>query len=68
MGRTKKVGSAGRYGTRYGRKIRGRIKSIESVKKHVCPSCQKAGMKREAAGIWECVKCGTKMAGKAYRP
>ncbi|MEE9406037.1 MAG: 50S ribosomal protein L37ae [Candidatus Aenigmarchaeota archaeon] len=68
MGRTKKVGSAGRFGARYGRKIRARIKNTETVKKHDCPSCHKPGMKREAAGIWKCTKCSTKMAGKAYRP
>lgn len=68
MARTKKVGSSGRFGTRYGRKIRGRIKSAETVKKHECPTCHKMGIKREAAGIWECSKCRTKMAGKAYRP
>lgn len=68
MGRTKKVGSAGRLGTRYGRKVRGRIKKAETLKKHECPSCRREGIKRESAGVWSCSKCGVKMAGKAYRP
>ena len=40
MGRTKKVGSAGRFGVRYGRKIRQRIIKVEKElkAKHKCPS------------------------------
>ena len=68
MGRTKKLGSSARFGTRYGRKIKQRITRLEEVKKHKCPSCLKMTLKREAAGIWTCKKCGLKFAGKAYRP
>ncbi len=28
----------------------------------------KLTLKRESAGIWKCGKCGTKLAGKAYKP
>ena len=68
MGRTKKVKSAGRFGTRYGRKIKQSIIRAEETKKHKCPSCLKMTLKREAAGIWVCKKCSLKFAGKAYRP
>ena len=68
MARTKKIGTAGRFGARYGTRIRERIADIERVKKHTCPSCFKQTIKRESAGIWFCKKCGLKFAGKAYRP
>ena len=69
MAKTKKVRSAGRYGARYGTKIRQRIISSETGKgKHTCPHCFRPGVKRIAAGIWECRKCGLKFAGKAYKP
>ena len=68
MGRKKKVGSAGRFGSRYGRKVREKVAEIEreQKKRHVCPKCKMPYVKRVAAGIWECKKCGTKFAGKAY--
>ncbi|MCD6576062.1 MAG: 50S ribosomal protein L37Ae [Nanoarchaeota archaeon] len=66
MGRTKKVGSTGKFGARYGLKIRRRILKVESKKTKVCPYCGKKQLKRVAAGIWECKKCGTKFAGGAY--
>ena len=58
--KTKKVGSAGRYGVRYGRRIRQRLLEVENLKKEKrpCPSCFKPGLKRVAAGIWQCKKCG----------
>jgi len=70
MPRTKKVGSTGRYGVRYGRKIRQRLLKVEGTlkQKHKCPNCQKSSVKRVSLGIWSCDKCGHKFAGKAYRP
>ena len=70
MAHTKKVGSAGRFGVRYGRKIRQRLLKVEGMLKkgNKCPNCQKMSVKRVSSGIWECDKCGTKFAGKAYRP
>ena len=66
--RTKKVGAAGKFGARYGRKIRQKINKVGTQKKFACPSCLKITLKRESAGIWSCSKCGTKLAGKAYKP
>jgi large subunit ribosomal protein L37Ae len=70
MPRTKKVGSAGKFGSRYGLKIRKKIVDIEKSTKvrHKCPSCLRKSLKRKSAGIWECRKCGIKMAGGAYSP
>ena len=66
---TKKVGAAGRYGVRYGTKLRKAVTSIERIqrRKQECPSCKKLGIKRVAMGIWECRKCGAKYAGGAYK-
>lgn len=67
---TKKVGSSGRYGVRYGGRIRLKIAEIEkkSKGKYECPICKKPQLKRVAKGIWQCKKCNYKMAGKAYEP
>ncbi|MFA5772173.1 MAG: 50S ribosomal protein L37ae [Thermoplasmata archaeon] len=68
--RTKKVGSSGTYGARYGVKIRNLIADIKKQKISVynCPTCNYASMKRISTGIWECRHCGAKIAGGAYTP
>ncbi|MCJ7478776.1 MAG: hypothetical protein MUP63_01200 [Candidatus Nanohaloarchaeota archaeon QJJ-7] len=33
-----------------------------------CPECGKGKLERTASGIWECGKCGNKIAGGAYEP
>lgn len=70
MGRKKKIGSAGRFGSRYGKKVRSIVSEVERVQKqrHMCPSCNMPYVKRVASGIWECKKCGVKFAGQAYYP
>lgn len=70
MPRTKKVGSAGKFGSRYGLRTRKKIMNIEKSTRirHKCPSCLRISLKRKVAGIWECRKCGMKMAGGAYSP
>lgn len=67
--RTKKVGSTGRFGVRYGLKIRKNVLAIDKMRKSQkkCPSCLKLSIKRQAAGIWYCKSCGLKVAGRAYR-
>lgn len=66
---TKKVGAAGRFGTRYGTKLRKAVTSIEKTqrKKQECPNCKKPAIHRVAMGIWVCKKCGAKYAGGAYK-
>ena len=68
--RTVKVGSSGRYGPRYGVRIRKRVRDIEKVQKkdHECPACHHMSVKREGAGIWQCSHCDTKFAASAYTP
>ena len=70
MSKTKKVRSTGRWGARYGLKIRNLVKKVEDAqrKKHTCPNCLKPVLKREATGIWECKKCKIKFVGGAYTP
>ena len=70
MARTKKVKSTGRFLARYGRKIRIRVRDIESLskKKYVCPKCGAIKVKRVSSGIWACKKCGYKFTGAAYLP
>jgi large subunit ribosomal protein L37Ae len=70
MGRKKEVGTVGRFGPRYGKRIRLTVSEIEKVQRqrHVCPRCDMPYVKRVAAGIWKCKKCGLKFAGLAYYP
>jgi large subunit ribosomal protein L37Ae len=70
MGRTKKVGITGRFGSRYGKGVKKRVLEIEKMqkRKHSCPRCLKQTLKRVSPGIWYCKKCGMKFAGKAYEP
>ena len=65
---TKIVGSTGRFGSRYGKRLRTLTLQIESKQrqKQVCPSCSRPQVKRLAAGIFECGKCHVKFTGDAY--
>ena len=65
---TKKVGTTGKYGARYGRRLRQKVAVIEKKLKqwHKCPYCNKKRVKRLAAGIWFCRHCKSKFTGKAY--
>lgn len=67
---TKKVGTTGRFGARYGTKTRMKVANIEltSRAKHQCPSCMKDSLKRQSKGIWQCLSCNIKIAGGAYTP
>ena len=70
MARTKKVGSTGRFGPRYGAKLRRRVLDIEKRRHEPnrCPACATRALKRKAAGLWTCNKCGLLFAGGAYVP
>lgn len=70
MSKKKKVGSTGRFGARYGVKVRRGIKSVEDMSKdtYECPECNHFKVKRKSTGIWSCRKCGLTFAGGAYRP
>ena len=66
--RTKKVGITGKYGTRYGQKLRKQVKAIEILQrtKSICPFCGKKSIRIEAAGIWKCRGCRRAIAGGAW--
>lgn len=70
MGKTAKVKTAGRFGSRYGVGIRKRLIKVETAqkKKHRCPECGFPRVKRLAAGIYICKKCNARFAGGAYTP
>jgi large subunit ribosomal protein L37Ae len=68
--RTKKVGTSGRMGPRYGVRVRKRIADVEAESKgrHECPVCHGVALGRSATGIWICRRCGAKMASSSYMP
>ena len=65
---TKKVGITGKYGPRYGVKIRKQIKeaSRHRLRPQRCPECQHDAVKRVSSGIWLCNHCNLKFAAAAY--
>lgn len=64
------IGSAGRFGVRYGQRIRQKVSDIEKKEKqkHECPHCHKKNVKRVSVGIWKCNTCNAKFTGRAYVP
>ncbi len=67
----KKVGTAGRFGPRYGKRIREKVSQIEALsrKRYRCPFCDKdKKVKRVVYGIWQCKNCEKKFVGGAYKP
>ncbi|HIH40652.1 MAG TPA: 50S ribosomal protein L37ae [Halobacteria archaeon] len=66
----KKTRSAGKYGPRYGRKIRKLAADIEERVhiKYKCPQCENYSVKRVGTAIWKCSKCGYTFAGGTYQP
>ena len=67
---TDEVGSAGRFGARYGRVARRRVADIEDDTNaaHDCPDCGETAVSRRGTGIWECGGCGYTFAGGTFRP
>jgi len=70
MGETKKVGSTGRFGSRYGVGIRKKLLKVESlqIQKQKCPNCGFPTVKRKSKGIFACKKCSHEFVGGAYTP
>lgn len=70
MGKTKKVGIAGRFGPRYGSTVRKRWRNIMEKrhdKKIKCPRCLSNNtVDRVSTGIWHCKKCNARFTGGAY--
>ena len=67
---TRKLKSVARFGARYGKKIRERVLKVEREQhaKRTCPHCRTGVLKRSAAGLYACVKCGARMAGAPTSP
>ena len=57
--------SSKRFGPRYGNRIRKNVDEAEN-RDETCPECE-ADLKRDAAGIWKCKKCGRKFTGGSYK-
>ena len=68
--KSKKTKSAGRFGARYGKKIRTKLVKVEQKQrlKQKCPFCNKMGVKRVSKGVWQCTrkKCDKKFASNVY--
>ena len=64
----KKAKSAGRFGARYGKKVRANLVSVEKKQriKQKCPYCEKSGVKSISKGVWHCRKCGKKFASRVF--
>jgi len=64
----KKIKSAGRFGARYGKRVKARLVAVEEKQriKQKCPFCGKTGVKRLSKGLWQCKKCNKKFAHDAY--
>ncbi|MFA5125448.1 MAG: 50S ribosomal protein L37ae [archaeon] len=70
MGNTKKVGTTGRFSSRYGVGIKKRVLAVERKANLPinCPFCGFAKIKRVAPGLYGCRKCEAKFTGGAYEP
>ncbi|MBU1129490.1 MAG: 50S ribosomal protein L37ae [Nanoarchaeota archaeon] len=66
--KSKKSKSAGRFGPRYGKRVRDKLVKVEikQRKKQKCPFCGKLGVKRLSKGIWKCSRCDKKFASNTY--
>jgi large subunit ribosomal protein L37Ae len=66
--RTKKVGSTGWMGPRYGIRIRRRVLEIDRARAApaACPKCATMTVHRVASGVYACRRCGTRFASNAY--
>ncbi len=68
MVKSDKLGSARRFGTRYGRTTKHRFARIEAEARAStkCPFCLYSQVKRIATGIFSCGKCHAQFTGRAY--
>ena len=66
--RTKKIGSTGWMGPRYGIRIRRRVLEIDRARAAdaACPRCSTVTIHRVASGLFECRRCRTRFASGAY--
>ncbi len=64
----RKIEGHGKFGSRYGKKIRERALKVEKKAKKLykCPNCSRVAVKRLSNGVWQCQKCGKKFASGAF--
>jgi len=64
----KSVGSAKRFGTRYGKTVKQKLANVEKKAKatYECPHCGYEKVNQKSLGIWSCGKCGATFTSKAY--
>lgn len=62
------LGSAKRFGTRYGKAVKEKVAAIEKVQRSLqkCPYCKAIKAKQQSPGIFVCKGCGAKFTSKAY--
>jgi large subunit ribosomal protein L37Ae len=68
MALSKELASIKRFGPRYGRTVKHKVGMVENMRRKStkCPYCNYDAVSRLSAGIWQCKKCNSKFAGKAY--
>lgn len=68
MARKKSSTALKGQGVKFGATVRKRYGKVYRTlhKKRRCPSCGSLKFGRVASGIWECPKCGFKVASGAY--
>ncbi|MCI4322780.1 MAG: 50S ribosomal protein L37ae [Thermoplasmata archaeon] len=66
--RTKKIGSTGWMGPRYGIRIRRRVQEIDRIKtsSSACPKCATVTVQRRGSGVYQCRRCHRTFASGAY--
>jgi large subunit ribosomal protein L37Ae len=66
----RKTRSAGRFGVRYGTKVRKLVADIEERMRqgYKCPECGIKAIHRTDTGIWSCKKCNHTFSGGTYIP
>ena len=66
----RKTRSAGRFGVRYGSKVRKLVADIEERMRqgYKCPECGIMAIRRTDTGIWSCKKCNHTFSGGTYVP
>jgi large subunit ribosomal protein L37Ae len=65
----KKLKASGKFGPRYGKKLRELYDKIFETckKKYTCPVCAKEKVVRRISfGVWKCSRCETKFASGAF--
>ena len=62
------LGSAKRFGTRYGKTVKQRLANVEKQSKatYKCPHCSYKKANQVSVGIWHCDKCDKTFTSKAY--